>query len=96
MISCPLPISSTSKSCAGQEGLTYSAGLQESTFYKEGERFAAKEFSFKLQGMKGRGSRGEKPQTFAKMEVDMAAYCDCGEPGSRDLIIELRWLSPGA
>lgn len=70
--------------------------MQESTFYKEGERFAAKEFSFKLQGMKARGSRGEKPQTFAKMEVDMAAYCDCGEPGSRDLIIELRWLSPGA
>lgn len=66
--------------------------LQESTFYKEGDRFAPKDFSFKLQGVKGR-SKSEKPQTFAKMELDMAAYCNCGEPGSRELEVELRCLS---
>lgn len=64
--------------------------LQESTFYREGDSFAPKEFSLKLQGVKGRKSN-EKPQTFAKMELDMASYCNCLTPGSRDLIVELRW-----
>ena len=68
--------------------------MQESTFYKEGEYFAPKEFSLKLQGVKGRGKH-EKPQTFAKMELDMASYCSCGATGSRDLIVELRCISCG-
>ncbi len=63
--------------------------LQESTFYKQGDAFAPKEFSLKLQGLKGRG-RNEKPQTFAKMELDLATYCSCSSPGSRDLIVEMR------
>ncbi len=63
--------------------------MQESTFYREGDSFAPKEFSLKLQGLKGRG-KSEKPQTFAKMELDMATYCNCSNPGSRDLIVELR------
>lgn len=65
--------------------------MQESTFYKEGEHFAPKEFSLKLQGVKGRGKH-EKPQTFAKMELDVASYCSCGATGSRDLIVELRCI----
>ena len=57
--------------------------------YRSGNAFDRKEYSFKLQGLRG-GGANEKPRTFAKMELDLAAYCSTEESGSRDLLVELR------
>jgi hypothetical protein len=63
--------------------------LQTSTMYRDGNDFAQKEYSFKLQGVKGEG-KDEKPTTFAKTQIDLAAYCSCETSGTRELIVELR------
>ncbi|EIE23242.1 hypothetical protein COCSUDRAFT_42153 [Coccomyxa subellipsoidea C-169] len=62
---------------------------QTSTMYRDGNTFAQKEYSFKLQGVKGKGA-DEKPITFAKTDIDLAAYCSCEASGTRELIVELR------
>ncbi|KAK9903423.1 hypothetical protein WJX75_005200 [Coccomyxa subellipsoidea] len=62
---------------------------QTSTMYRDGNDFAQKEYSFKLQGVKGEG-KDEKPTTFAKTQIDLAAYCSCETSGTRELIVELR------
>ncbi|CAL8465261.1 g4796 [Coccomyxa elongata] len=61
---------------------------QTSTLYRSGNTFAQKEYSFKLQGVKGEG-KDERPRTFAKAQIDLAAYCSCESSGTRDLIVEL-------
>ncbi|BDA50230.1 hypothetical protein COCOBI_15-3590 [Coccomyxa sp. Obi] len=61
---------------------------QTSTLYRSGNTFAQKEYSFKLQGVKGE-SKDERPRTFAKAQIDLAAYCSCESSGTRDLIVEL-------
>ncbi len=63
--------------------------LQTSTLYRSGNTFAQKEYSFKLQGVKGEG-KDERPRTFAKAQINLAAYCSCESSGTRDLIVELR------
>jgi hypothetical protein len=63
--------------------------------YRSGNAFDRKEYSFKLQGLRGGGGAGEKPRTFAKVELDLAAYCSLEASGSRELLVELRCASPG-
>jgi hypothetical protein len=62
--------------------------------YRDGNTFASKEYSFKLQGVKG-SVPDEKPFTFAKNEVNLAEYCSCDSSGdTRELIVELRFILP--
>jgi hypothetical protein len=47
---------------------------QNATLYREGGRILPKEFSFKLQHVRGSGAEATK-KTLGKLKVDMAAFC---------------------
>ena len=65
--------------------------MQTTTVYRRGNAFDAKVYTVKLQGLRGgAGGKHDKPQTFAKTDIDLASYCSQDAAGNRDLTLELR------
>lgn len=54
------------------------SGLQTCTMYKEGGRILPKEFSFKIQNVRGNGAEASR-KTIGKIKVDMAQFCTADE-----------------
>jgi len=46
--------------------------------YKEGGRILPKEFSFKIQNVRGNGAEASR-KTIGKIKVDMAQFCTADE-----------------
>lgn len=64
--------------------------LQTCTMYKEGGRILPKEFSFKIQNVRGKGDHVDR-KTIGKIKVDMAQFCTT-EEGSvpQELYLQLK------
>ena len=61
--------------------------LQTCTVFKDGKRFSAKPYKFKMQSV---SEDGERRKTFAKTTIDLAMYCkDISGTNSQEVVIHL-------
>lgn len=64
--------------------------MQTCTMYKEGGRILPKEFSFKIQNVRGSDAHAVK-KTVGKIKVDMAQFCAADElPVPQEVYLQLK------